>query len=76
MPGKQRQRLAGLRNAGGGVRGQMQSPCQERLQPGGIGIESDGRAEQIDGLAETPAAERKQNAHARRPWIVRQMGGT
>ncbi len=45
------------------------------MQPRRIGIESDCRAEQIDGLAEAAAAERKLNALARSPWIVRQMGG-
>ena len=67
--------MADLVNAGSGVAGQVQSPSQAGVQPGGKWVELNGGAEQLYAFAKTMAAQREHGARTRRPRIVRQVSG-
>ena len=65
---------ADLVDAGdGSSAGQVQGPGEAGLEAGGKGIDADGGAQQIDGLAKAMAAEREHGASAGSPRVVGQV---
>ena len=74
MFGKEVERDLALRKAFGVLSIQVERPGQTAVQPGRIGVQLDGRAQQLDGFGEAAPAEREHDADAGGPGTVGQMG--